>query len=337
MLFPKFWLKPQYKHSILSYILYPLSIVWLGLSKLRAKLSSGTKCLIPVICVGNITIGGNGKTPTALKLRSLLKSLGFEPHIISRGYKAQLKGPHLVNTKIDTFATVGDEAIMMGHYGPTWISRNRNSGAKSAIALGADIIILDDGLQEHSLKKDFSILVVDTYVGFGNGFLIPAGPLRERVEDGLKKVDLILIVGETVEQEAFEKDFLQSKQIPVVRGKLVPETNLLDLKDKKVIAFAGIGHPKKFRDTLNTMGANIISFKSFPNHKALKPKYLRTAIAEATSKKAILITTEKDFVRIPRSLRCHFKVVKVKLHFENQHIVIQNLMSALKLTTPKIC
>lgn len=295
------------------------------------------KCAIPVICVGNITIGGNGKTPTALKLRSILKDLGYEPHIVSRGYKASIRGPHLVNSKIDTFSEVGDEALMMAFYGPTWISRDRSSGAESAAKSGADIIILDDGFQNNAVYKDFSILVVDATVGFGNGFLIPAGPLRERVNDGLKKANILLLIGETADQEAFEKQVLLSTQIPIVKGRLVPENTFLDFEDKKVIAFAGIGHPKKFKTTLSTLGANVLSFKSFPNHKPFKLNYLKQAITEANKKEAILVTTEKDFVRIPKNLQCHFTVLKVKLSFDNQHLFTREVIDALKLITPKIC
>ena len=187
MLFPNFWLKPKLKPSILPLLLYPISILWMVFGMMKLMVISPNQSRVPIICVGNITIGGNGKTPTAIKLRSLLNDLGYNSHIVSRGYKSIIKGPHLVDKIRDSTSLVGDEALMMAQYGPTWISRNRNKGIESAIKSGAEVIILDDGLQNYSVKKDFSIIVIEASIGFGNGYLIPAGPLRESITSGLKK------------------------------------------------------------------------------------------------------------------------------------------------------
>ena len=170
MLFPRFWLKSKIKLPLFPLVLYPMSVLWIALSKiyqLRTKIIRPFKSTVPVICVGNITLGGNGKTPTAIKVRSILKELGYNPHILSRGYKAKFKGPHLVNPKKDSHVEVGDEALMTSMYGPTWISRDRRLGIKTAIASGANIIILDDGFQNFSIKKDFCILVIEASIGFG--------------------------------------------------------------------------------------------------------------------------------------------------------------------------
>ena len=152
MLFPKFWLRQKFKLSILSHLLFPFSLMWLGLNQVRFLLISPSKSPIPVICVGNITVGGNGKTPTALKLRSILQEFGYNPHILSRGYKSKLKGLPLVDVTSNTFIEVGDEPLMMAQYGPTWISRNRRSGISSALSSKANVIILDDGFQNYSIK-----------------------------------------------------------------------------------------------------------------------------------------------------------------------------------------
>ena len=329
MLFPRFWFKPKVKTSVISYFLFPLSFLWMVLGNLKLFISAPSKSPIPIICVGNITVGGNGKTPTALKLCSLLKDRGYHPHILSRGYKGNLKGPHLVNPLRDSFIDVGDEALMMSKYHPTWISRNRESGVKSAITSGANVIILDDGFQNYHVKKDFSILVIEASVGFGNGYLIPAGPLRETISSGLKKTDLIIIIGEHFDQTAFERDTFLRKNIPIVEAKIVAKINKVTLNQKTVIGFAGIAHPEKFRNTLETLGANVINFKAFTNHKPFKLAHLKELITEAKKKHALLVTTEKDLVRIPEKLQPHFKALKVEVEIKNQNLLLEKLMPIL--------
>ncbi|MDG2475342.1 MAG: tetraacyldisaccharide 4'-kinase [Paracoccaceae bacterium] len=329
MLFPYFWLKPKFKSSFFPYLLYPISLVWMAFSVLNKIIILPYKSPVPIICVGNITVGGNGKTPTAIKLRSLLKELGYNPHILSRGYKASLKGPHFVNPTKDSFREVGDEALMMSMSGPTWISRNRRLGIKSAIASDADIIILDDGFQNNSIKKDFSILVIEASIGFGNGYLIPAGPLRENIKSGLNKANLIITLGEKSAQTDFANANRFIEKLPKIKGRLVPETTDYKLKDRSVIAFAGIAHPKKFKTTLETLGANIIIFKKFTNHKAFKINALENLIMIAEKKQAILVTTEKDFVRIPKHLQHNFQVIKVNLEIQTPNLLIEKLKTII--------
>ena len=329
MLFPHFWLKPKIKYSILSYILYPICFLWIGLSKLKQVMEVPTKHEIPIICVGNITIGGNGKTPTAIKIRSLLKNLGYEPHILSRGYKSRLKGPHLVDPAIDSYLDVGDEALMMSLYGPTWIARNRRLGVKSAINAGADVIILDDGFQNNSVKKDFSILVIETSIGLGNGFVIPAGPLRESLSTGLSKADIIITIGEQLNQDDFEKNHLFIRKIPTFRGRLVPAISNPNLKEKAVFAFAGIAHPKKFKTTLENLQAKVIKFVEFSNHKSFKVKILKNIIASAEENHAIVVTTEKDLMRIPKNLHKKINALKIYLELDDQHLLIKKLKTVL--------
>lgn len=329
MLFPNFWLKPKLKQSFFTYSLYPMAILWSAVLKLKLITLSQYRSPIPIICVGNITVGGNGKTPTALKLRSLLKELGYKPHILSRGYKANYKGPHRVNHLTDSFLDVGDEALMMAAYGPTWISQNRRSGIKSAVASGANVIILDDGLQNNSIIKDFSILVIETSIGFGNGYLLPAGPLREPISSALEKTDLILTIGETANQDAFQKEFLHLTKIQCVKGRLIPRATNINFKEKKVIAFAGIGHPEKFRKTLEKLAANVITFKAYTNHKPFKTRQLKQLINQAKKHEAILVTTEKDFVRIPKDLKPSCQALTIDLEIENQSLVLSKIVAVL--------
>ena len=329
MLFPKFWLKPKSSSFFLKYLLLPATLIWRFFRKLELTFVVPQKSPIPVICIGNITIGGNGKTPTAMKIRSLLTDLGYTPHILSRGYKSNFKGPHFINPALDSFLDVGDEPLMMSFYGPTWIARDRRSGIKSAILSGADIIILDDGFQNHSIIKDFSILVIETSVAFGNGYLIPAGPLREPVSSALKKTDLLITIGKKNDQVNFKTNFSSLKLPTVVEGELKVRPGNRNLNNKLVLAFSGIAHPEKFRVTLENLGANILRFDIFSNHKPFKIVTLKRLINEAKTNDAILITTEKDFVRIPNDLQSNFHALTVDLEITNQGLVIEKIVAAL--------
>jgi tetraacyldisaccharide 4'-kinase len=329
MRFPKFWLKPKNNLSILKYFLYPATLIWRFLLKVEQTFIIPQKSPIPVICIGNITVGGNGKTPTAMKVRSLLQELGFKPHILSRGYKSNFKGPHLVNPMADSFLDVGDEPLMMSSYGHTWIARDRRAGIKSAFLSGANIIILDDGFQNHSIVKDFSILVIETSVAFGNGCLIPAGPLREPISMALKKADLLITIGEKRHQNHFEKEFSYLKLPSIFHSKLKPKKDTLNLNKKKVLAFTGIGHPSKFQSTLENLGAKILRLEVFSNHKPFKLVALKRLITEAKIKKAILITTEKDFVKVPKTLQGYCHILKVELDINNQKLFVKKLTAFL--------
>ena len=325
MLFPKFWLKPKSNHLFLYYLLSPATLIWRILIKLDIIFSVPWKSSVPIICIGNVTIGGNGKTPTAMKIRSLLGSLGYKPHILSRGYKGNFKGPHLVKPMTDSFLDVGDEPLMMSFYGPTWIAKDRRSGIKAAVLSGADIIILDDGLQNPSIIKDFSILVIETSVAFGNGCLIPSGPLREPISSALGKANLLIIIGEKNEQTNFERKFSHLKLPNSVGAKLKPRKNNLSLKNKTVIGFSGIGHPEKFLITLKNSGASVLSFKTFSNHKPFKIAALKKLISEAKLNRALLVTTEKDFVKIPKDLQSNFEALTVDLELSNKKLVLEKL------------
>ena len=329
MLFPEFWRKQKSKKFLLKYLLFPASLFWRLLLKLEFTFIVPQKSSVPVICIGNITIGGNGKTPTAMKVRSLLKDLGYNPHILSRGYKSKLKGPHLVNPAVDSFLDVGDEPLMMSLYGPTWIARDRRLGVKSAILSGADIVILDDGFQNNSIVKDLSILVIETSIGFGNGCIIPAGPLRESISAGLKKADIILTIGEKNDHRHFKTEFSYLNLPISIHGEFQPKESNIKLKGRTVVAFSGIGHPKKFQATLEKLGAKVVKFETFENHKPFKVKRLNKLISDAKNNKAILITTEKDYVKIPKNLQNNFCALAVDLDISNQKLLLEKLRSVL--------
>ena len=180
MLTPRFWRNNSSNPGMMTFFLTPFSWIWtLGL-KHRLNVPS-YKVKVPVICIGNINLGGVGKTPAVIAFTEKLKEIGLNPHIVSKGYRGKLTGPILVSEKHDS-KDVGDEPILLSSFAPTWVSKDRVKGAKEAVENGCDIIILDDGFQNGYLHKDFSVIVVDAKRGFGNERVFPAGPLRESVE-----------------------------------------------------------------------------------------------------------------------------------------------------------
>jgi len=329
MFFPKFWLESKSKKSSLLYFLLPISGIWWLATKILLTFSISKKMPLPIICVGNITVGGNGKTPTALAISTLIKELGYNPHIVSRGYKGQFRGPHLVETEVNTFSEVGDEPLMMSLYSPTWIGRSRRDTIKSAFENGADIIIMDDGFQNNSVKKDLSVLVVDVSVVFGNGLIIPAGPLREPIKDGFKRADLLVTVGTQNDQINFKEAFSNLDKPIQIEASLQPRVKNINWSGKTVVAFAGISHPSKFFNLLEELGANIISRISFPNHEPFKKKALENLIEQSNKENALLVTTEKDSVRIPKNLRKFFHVLNVDLKFQNENLILDKLKEIL--------
>ncbi len=296
--------------NILSLLLYPMGKLYLLASYLNIKTKTPKSVEKKVICIGNVTAGGSGKTPTSISIAHMLKKMGYNPFFVSRGYGGKLHGV-LVNNKIHTPQEVGDEPLLLSYEAPIVVNPNRFEAAKKAIENGADIIIMDDGFQNQSLKKDISFLVFDGEFGCGNGFGIPAGPMRESLSEGLKRAQAIIILGE-------DKVGL-SKQItnkPIFKGKVVPK--IPDNTDKKVIAFAGIGRPEKFYNSLKECGFEIIETIDFPDHHQYQEKELLDLILKAKKSDAKLYTTSKDFVKIPQNLQKNFNTLEIEIKWENQ-------------------
>jgi tetraacyldisaccharide 4'-kinase len=274
-----------------------------------------------VVCVGNLVVGGAGKTPMVAALMQRLAEQGVAVHVVSRGYGGVTRGPFRVAPERHDFRDVGDEPLMLAALGTVWVSRDRAAGVRAAQAEGAELVLLDDGLQNPHVVKDRAILMVDAVQGFGNGRLVPAGPLREPVGRGLARADLVVLVGSP--QARAEARAAAPGRWPalararVLGAELRPLETGLPIRGEAVVAFAGIARPEKFFETLRGMGARLVATRSFPDHHAYRPAMLRRLVAEARRAGAMLLTTEKDAVRLPPEFRSEVMTVQVRLEPED--------------------
>ena len=319
------------KKSFLKSFLKPLTYVWLLLTFLDKKFSSPKTSEAPVLCVGNLTIGGNGKTPSVINFQKKFIKLKYDVHVVTRGYLGSEKGPHKVNNIKDDINKVGDEALLLSRNGTTWVSKKKYKGIEEANKKEAELIILDDGFQNFSIKKNFSILVIDAHYPFGNESLFPSGPLREPIKNGIKRANLILLVG----NEKIRNDALQ--KYPILKKKKIFFSELVQIKEKKLvrcskyIAFAGIAKPEKFFKTLEEENYNLVKEYSLPNHKKFKENFLEKVLKQSVDLDAKLITTEKDFVRLPKKYRNFIEVLRVEMKIENEEKLIRLLIKELNI------
>jgi tetraacyldisaccharide 4'-kinase len=282
------WREPGAAAALLS----PLASVYGAIAQRRLE-QPGTRAGVPVICVGNPTVGGAGKTPTALAIARLLIAAGETPVFLTRGYGGRLAGPVLVEPT-HTAAQVGDEPLLLARVAPAVVAEERVSGARFAAAKGASVIVMDDGFQNPSLIKDLAILVVDAR-GFGNGRVIPAGPLRAPLEPQLARASALLSVGAAPEVEGLAR----ARGLPVFHGALAPDAGALaSLRGRRFLAFAGIGDPEKFFATLEQAAIEAPVRRGFPDHHRYRRAEARALIRAAEQGRLELLTTEKDLARL---------------------------------------
>ncbi len=303
---PKYW----QTNNLASFLLSPVGFIYGGLTSLRMLLHKGFKAPVPVICIGNLTAGGVGKTPVCIALAEFLKAQGKNPFFISRGYGGKLSGV-LVNLKSHTPQEVGDEPLMLAAIAPTVVCHDRGKAAQIALKNGADILIMDDGFQNPTLHKDISFLVFNGQIGIGNGKIIPAGPMREDLKSGLKRADGVIFIG----QDKF--NLLKHIDKPVFHVDIKEEQP--KHQNMKVIAFAGIGYPQKFYESLQKCGLSLANSYDFPDHHFYTKDELNALIKKGKKKNLPIYTTLKDFVKIPHRMQKDFNVLNIKAQFENPH------------------
>lgn len=311
---PEFWYTAPERPDIRARLLSPFGAIYAHATARRVAQPPEVKTDCPVVCIGNLSVGGTGKTPTAISLAS---RIGEGVHIVSRGYGGRAPGPLRVDERQHDAAEVGDEPLLLSAFAPTWVSRDRAAGARAAEKAGARAILLDDGFQNPSVAKNLSILVADAAQGFGNGRVLPAGPLREPVAAGMARANLVLTIGDHDAQARFTSNWGHAVTLPRVTGKLVPLPTGMPWDGLRVLAFAGIGHPEKFFRTLRGMGANLVRAEPLDDHQPLTEALMKRLEIEAKALSAQLVTTEKDAVRLPQSFRQKVLTLPVRLEIDD--------------------
>lgn len=282
---------------------------WLYAKLSRVRHGRAHQAPVPVVCIGNAVLGGAGKTPVALAVAERLAAAGHRPHFLSRGYGGKLRGPLRVDPAVHGANDVGDEPLLLARAAPAWISRDRPAGALAAAEAGASIVVMDDGFQNGSLAKDASILVADGAVGYGNGRVFPAGPLREPAAAAHARADALVVVG--------NPECRLPDGLPRLEARLMPTPGSERLSGEAVFGFAGIGRPAKFAETLQELGARLVDFRAFSDHHAYRPEEIAALLERAAELGARCVTTEKDAVRLPADIRAAIETVAVAIEWRD--------------------
>jgi tetraacyldisaccharide 4'-kinase len=324
---PAFWWRNSgILPGLLSTLLAPVAAGY-GIAAARRMRGQGphigARAGVPVICVGNFTLGGSGKTPTAIAIAGMLAAAGHKPALLTRGYGGAEAGPVIVDPHHDDAAKVGDEALLLAQAAPTIVARDRVAGASTATANGADVIVMDDGLQNPSLQKDFSIAVVDGSRGVGNGRVFPAGPLRAPLAAQFACVDALLVIGGSAGAAGLDND-IRTRRIPVFHGELEPDRAAIDAAGgRPVLAFAGIGNPDKFFATVTAAGIEIAERRAFADHHRYSGEEAGDLVMQAERRGLRLLTTAKDHARMSgdpnlAALRARAHVLPVRLKVKEE-------------------
>lgn len=312
---PSFWLvadkRARASAPMLKLLLTPLSMIYRHAGRRRIATTTPEDAGLPVVCIGNLTLGGAGKTPVTAAVRAHFAGKGLRTASLSRGYKGSIIGPARVDASVNTAAEVGDEPLMLAASGEAWISKDRPAGARAMKQDGVALIVMDDGHQNPTLKKSISIVVIDAANPFGNGHVFPKGPLREPVAEGLARADGVVLMNDGEMPAA-----LNGFKGVVLRARLAP---LAPLPPGRYIAFAGIGRPERFFDSLQKQeGVELAEGVPFPDHHAFTASDIAYLMKLSKERDARLVTTDKDHVRLPADVKAQVTRASVEAKFEDQ-------------------
>jgi tetraacyldisaccharide 4'-kinase len=315
-------------------LLAPAGLLYSFAGQLREKLANAYRSRLPVLCVGNYTVGGAGKTPLALLIGQMLRQEGRKPVFLSRGYRGRIRGPHLVDPATDTALDVGDEPLLLAQVAPVVVSADRAAGAGFIETLEADVIIMDDGFQNPGLNKDLSLVVVDGATGVGNGRVFPAGPLRAPLQQQIDKTDVLIVAGSPATGSAASLEIESAFDGAVFRYELVASGEHDWLQQQPLLAVTGIARPEKFFATLEGLGAHIAERCDFPDHHMFTEEDAETLLQAAEHRAAQIVMTRKDWVRLPLSgglgkLRQEAKVLDVEAQLDQPERLRVLLLDAI--------
>jgi tetraacyldisaccharide 4'-kinase len=316
---PEFWSRDSLSARLTARALAPIGYLYGASVAWKFRRQEPYRSRAKVVCVGNLTAGGSGKTPIAIAVAQLLQAKGLAVVFLSRGYGRHSSGVLRVDAQNHNALAVGDEPLLLTRIAPTVVAGDRAEGARLAERCGAEVIVMDDGHQNFSLTKDLSLVVVDGDTGFGNGGVIPAGPLREPVQQGLERTDAVIVSGVGMPS-------LSGFTGPLLRARIVPDRRL---DGQRVIAFAGIGHPNKFFAALSAQGAELLEARTFADHHQYSTGEIAALRDRARGLGARLITTEKDYVRLSAADRSDINVLPVHAVFDDQPALEQLLAPVL--------
>lgn len=330
---PRWWYVREPRHaSVLRFLLKPLSWIWAAATARRIARATPVDPGVAVISVGNLTVGGSGKTPVTREAIRLLHEAGVDAHALSRGYGGRLREPTRVDPAKHTAADVGDEPLMLALGGPAWIARDRVAGALAAAEAGAQALVLDDAHQNPALKKTLSLVVVDGETRgeewpFGDGSVFPSGPMRERLRHGLARADAVVVLLPADAPHADPELLEAFAGLPVHIARLMPAA---PPPRGPILGFAGIAKPWKVERALDAAGAELVDFAPFPDHAAFREGDLAFLAERASHYRARLVTTEKDWFRLPPAWRGRVLSWPVKATFEDEAAFQRLLLGAVR-------
>ncbi|WP_428377301.1 tetraacyldisaccharide 4'-kinase [Lichenicoccus sp.] len=305
---PAFWASAT--PGLRAHLLRPGARLFEAITRRRLA-RPGWHAPVPVLCCGNLTVGGAGKTTLTLDLLSRLRARGVVVHALTRGYRGTVRGVVRVDPAQHDAAQVGDEPLLLAAIAPTWVGADRAASARAAIAAGARCLVMDDGMQNPTLVQDCTLLVIDGAAGFGNGCVLPAGPLREPVAAGAGRARAAILIGPDQRNVAA----LLPAALPVLRAELALSAEARSLRGRRLVAFAGIGRPEKFFASLRTLGLDVAAEAGFADHHRYRPGELRRLSELARALGALLVTTPKDAIRLPAGFRAGIVVLGVGLQW----------------------